>query len=163
MCWYYTPPRGKAVTKMRMTRKSPKSFLDAKSCVESVSEVFLEVPARPDELGTLLLGRDSRNRTAQYLVRWRSCPNIPYLRRSSTAVKRLPTARLQAQADQASSATQRLLKKETTRFLLFSITTNVLSHRSDWPAIGRVPILRLPSGRNGASFASKGSHTPNHT
>ena len=49
-----------------MTRKSPKSFLDAKSCVESVSEVFFEVPARPDELGTLLLARDSRNHTAQY-------------------------------------------------------------------------------------------------
>ena len=49
------PPRGKAVTKMRMTRKSPKSFLDAKSCVESVSEVFFEVPARPDESVTLLL------------------------------------------------------------------------------------------------------------
>ena len=46
-----------------MTRKSPKRFLDAKSCVESVSEVFFEVPARPDELGTLLLARDSRNRT----------------------------------------------------------------------------------------------------
>ena len=67
MRWYYTP-RGKAVTKMRMTRKSPKSFLDAKLCVESVSEVFFEVPARPDELGTLLLARDSRNRTAQYVV-----------------------------------------------------------------------------------------------
>ena len=48
---------------------------------------------------------------------------------------------------------QRLLKKETTRFLLFSITTNVLSHRSDWPAIGRVPMLRLPSGRNAPSSA----------
>ena len=44
-----------------MTRKSPKSFLHAKSCVESVSEVFFEVPARPDELGTLLLAHDSRN------------------------------------------------------------------------------------------------------
>ena len=64
-CAGITSTEGKAVTKMRMTRKSPKSFLDAKSCVESVSEVFFEVPARPDELGTLLLARDSRNRAAQ--------------------------------------------------------------------------------------------------
>ena len=67
-CAGITPPRGKAVTKMRMTRKSPKSFLDAKSCVESISEVFFEVPARPDELGTLLVAGDSRNHTAQTLL-----------------------------------------------------------------------------------------------
>ena len=72
MRWYYTP-RGKAVTKMRMTRKSPTTFLDAKSCVESVSEVFFEVPARPDELGTLLLAHDSRNHTAQYVSTAQTC------------------------------------------------------------------------------------------
>ena len=49
-CAGITPPRGKALTKMRMTRKSPKSFLDAKSCVESVSGVLFCPRPCPDRI-----------------------------------------------------------------------------------------------------------------
>ena len=100
----------------------------------------------------------------------RSSPNIPSLLRSSRAVQPAAPHRAPPSASKPTKPCRQIstIAKEGNQhnFLYYprpSSNKCVLSHRSDWPAIGRVPLPSFPvpvpreltSGRNGCRTIAK--------